>query len=52
MSDKLVRLGERPENLLVDLVANVGLALERDHVGEARALGVVIGATAYRARRR
>ena len=35
---QLVRLSERPENLLVDLVADVGLALERDHVGEARAL--------------
>ena len=36
---QLVRLGERPENLLVDLVADVGLALERDHVGKARAFG-------------
>ena len=34
---QLVRLRERPEDLLVDLVADVGLALERDHVGKARA---------------
>ena len=41
---QIVRLRERAEDLLVDLVADVGLALERDHVGEARAFGMVIGA--------
>src|SRR2546422_1604787 len=35
---QLVRLGERLEDLFVDLVADVGLALERDHVGKAGAL--------------
>jgi hypothetical protein len=34
---QVIRLPERAENLLVDLVADVGLALERDHVGKARA---------------
>ena len=37
MSDRLFACSERAENLLVDLVADVGLALERDHVGKARA---------------
>ena len=36
---QLVGVGQRSEDLLVDLVANVGLALERDHVLEARAIG-------------
>ena len=34
---QLVGLGQRAEDLLVDLVADVGLALERHHVGEAGA---------------
>ena len=37
MIGQLVGLEQRSENLLVDLVADVGLALERDHVGKARA---------------
>ena len=34
---QLVGGGERPEDLLVDLIADVGLALERHHVLEAGA---------------
>ena len=44
---QLVGLGQRPEDLLVDLVADVALALERDHVGEAGARGIVIGAKGW-----
>ena len=33
---QLVGLRKRPENLLVDLVADVGFALEGYHVGKAR----------------
>ena len=36
---QLVRLSERSENLLVDLIADVGFALQRDHVGKAGAFG-------------
>ena len=36
---QLVGVGQRRDDLLVDLVADVGLALERDHVLEARAFG-------------
>ena len=35
---QLVGIGQRGDDLLVDLVADVGLALERDHVLEAGAL--------------
>lgn len=34
---EVVGLGERAQNLLVDLVADIGRALEGDHIGEARA---------------
>ena len=34
--NRIVRLLERAEDLLVYLVADVGLALERDHVGKTR----------------
>jgi len=34
---QLVGIGQRPEDLLVDLVADVALALECDHVGKAGA---------------
>lgn len=36
---QLVGIGQRPDDLLVDLVADVRLALEGDHVLEARAVG-------------
>ena len=36
---ELVGVGQRRDDLLVDLVADVGLALERDHVLEAGAFG-------------
>ena len=36
---QLVGIGQRRDDLLVDLVANVGLTLERDHVLEAGAFG-------------
>jgi hypothetical protein len=36
---QLVRPSERIENLLIDLIADVGFALQRDHVGKARAFG-------------
>ena len=36
---QLVGVGQRRDDLLVDLVADVALALERDHVLEARAFG-------------
>ena len=39
MSDMLVGVSQRRDDFLVDLVADVGLALERDHVLEAGALG-------------
>ena len=38
MSDSLLALASGRDDLLVDLVADVGLALERDHVLEAGAL--------------
>jgi hypothetical protein len=40
---QLIRMLERPENLFIDLVADVGLALERDHVGKACAFGEANG---------
>ena len=36
---QLVGIGQRPDDLLVDLVADVALALKRDHVFEAGPLG-------------
>ena len=44
MSDSLLALASGRDDLLVDLVADVGLALEGDHVLEAGAVGMVIGA--------
>jgi hypothetical protein len=31
---QFVRLSKRPQNFLVDLIADIGLSLERGHVGK------------------
>ena len=36
---EFIGVGQRSDDFLIDLVANVALALERDHILEARALG-------------